>query len=178
MAPSHKPILCAVCGNPIDACTCGIVRSRDGWLYILHFTSLIGNPANTRALAGHYTGWTYDPEERDAKHRAGEGAALTRAAVERGVDWTMYVLGPGAWGAEKALKRLKAGPRLCPICGRRHPRGQLHVVSVYQQLALDLAVDPFDVPAPRTRWDWYEINYYRERPVMRYDIAEGGDIPW
>lgn len=121
-----------------------------GSIYLLHFDRPLGNPANRRALASHYLGWALDPAARERQHRAGQGAALTRAAVAQGVTWDFFVLGEGDRALERRIKSLKATPRLCPICGRRHPAGRLHVPQlVYAQLALPtFDPDPFDVPAP------------------------------
>lgn len=161
--PASDKILCGVCLQPIHRCMCGVdfAGSTLGWLYILHFARQLGNQANTRALAGHYTGWCEDPEARDHDHRTGQGAAITRAAAERGIDWTMFILGPGRWELEKQLKAKKAGPRICPRCGVSHRGGRLHVARLYDQLALP--IDPFAlVPAPTTaRADYYEIAQER-----------------
>lgn len=128
-------------------------------VYLLHFNRPIGNPANTRALAQHYTGWTPDLLHRIAEHKAGRGAAITRAAVDQGIDWEVFVLGYGDWRLEQQVKAIKNNRRLCPICGVRHPRGQAHLPVVpVEQLALDLDGDPFDVPVPAMprfdRWEW------------------------
>jgi hypothetical protein len=180
-------ILCGVCLQPIRDCACGVDfgNSHFGWLYILHLIAQLGNPANSRSQASHYTGWCGDPEKRDHEHRAGRGAALTRAAVARGIDWTMYVLGPGKWELEKRLKALKAGPRICPRCGVSHRGGRLHVARLYDQLALPL--DPFAVPAPASaRVDWYEIRQERAWRAQHFTgdralgeaMAADLGIPW
>jgi hypothetical protein len=147
-------------------------------VYLLHFSAPLGNPQNTRAQASHYLGWALDVASRLAEHRAGRGAAITRAAVERGIDFDVVASWPGDRYLERRLKNLKATPRLCPVCGGRHPRGRLHFDPAWEQLSL---LDPFDVPAPpAARIDWYEISLRRRwaqfRPApatMRSDLAEG-----
>lgn len=146
-------------------------------VYLLHFERPLGNPQNPRALASHYVGWAQNLEARIAQHRAGRGAHLTQAAVAQGIHFEVVATWPGDWQLERRIKALKATPRLCPICGRRHPGGMLHVHVSWFQLELPFD-DPFDVPAPQTRADWLEINYYRRRPVQRYAIGDGGDIPF
>lgn len=144
-------------------------------VYLLHFAAPLGNLSNPRAQATHYLGWAANLEQRIAQHRAGQGAALTRAAVERGIDFEVVATWPGDWRLERRLKALKATPRLCPICGRRHPGGRLHVAAPWVQLELGL-FDPFDIPAPALRPDWFEISARRRRVPVTYDIIEGVDL--
>lgn len=156
-----------------------------GAVYILHFVRPIGAADNPRGQARHYIGWAVDPEARDAAHRAGRGAALTRAAVALGVDWTMFVLTEGDRALERRLKALKSAPRLCPVCGRTHPRGALHVPAQVHQLALDLVDEPDfgDIPAPAwPAFDGYElvhIRAWRQAAAQRYDVPElVGELPF
>ncbi len=129
-----------------------ITASTWGYLYILHFSAPLGNPANPRALATHYCGWAADPDERLAQHLAGRGAKITAAAVARGITFEMFSW-PAPLGVEKALKRRKETPRFCPTCCSIH--GWKHkqpIVQVAAQVATQLALpldDPFDpFPAP------------------------------
>lgn len=149
-------------------------------VYLLHLSAPLGNLSNPRAQATHYLGWAANLEQRIAQHRAGQGAALTRAAVERGIAFEVVATWPGDWRLERRLKALKATPRLCPICGRRHPGGRLHVAAPWVQLELDL-FDPFDVPAPALRPDWFEISAGRRRVVTLFSApanTEFADIPY
>lgn len=98
-----------------------------GHIYLLHFARPVGNLANPRGQASHYLGWALDPAAREQQHRSGRGAALTRAAAEQGIGWQLFVLGEGTRDLERRLKAKKATPRLCPICGRSHPGGRLHL---------------------------------------------------
>lgn len=150
-------------------------------VYLIHFSAPLGNPGNARAQAQHYLGYTIDLDARIAQHRAGQGAALTRAAVERGITFEVAATWPGDWHLEKHLKALKATPRLCPICGCRHPRGRLHVTITWEQRELDL-LDPFAIPMPMpARIDWFEISHYRRwsRPQSYATISDPNDsIPF
>lgn len=128
-------------------------------VYLLHFSSPLGNPRNPRALASHYLGWAMDLDERIRQHRSGAGCSITRAAVERGIGFEVVATWPGDYRLEKHLKAMKAAPRLCPQCGKLHPRGPLCLR--YSQLSLFEDLNPFDIPAPTTRTDWYEISYHR-----------------
>lgn len=141
-----------------------------GYVYVLHFARPVGNLSNPRGQAA-------DPEARERQHRAGQGAALTRAAVAQGVTWELFILGPGDRTLERRVKALKATPRLCPVCGRQHPGGRLHLPGTAVQLALLPEPDPFDLPAPpATGPDWLEISYLRTRErVCRFPQPEGAE---
>lgn len=133
-----------------------------GTVYLIHFERPI-SPAHT---CQHYCGYAEDWRARLAEHRAGRGARLTQVAVERGIAFEIVAVWDGDRAYERRVKRLKALNRLCPICGRRHPGGRLHMPRLdWRQLALpglDPGPDPFDVPAPATaRADWYEIAQLR-----------------
>ena len=73
-----------------------------GALYILCFDRPIGNPENTRALAGHYLGFALDVPTRVALHAAGQGSALTQAVVKAGIGWQVFYR-PGTPGLERWL---------------------------------------------------------------------------
>lgn len=152
-----------------------------GHIYLLHFSAPVGNPANPRAMARHYTGWAIDPEQRNAEHKAGRGAALTRAAVAAGVTWQLFVLCEGSRDTERAIKNLKNARRLCPICGRAHQGGRLYLPVNSHQLTL-FDADPFDLPAPAYRPDGLEWAYRkaaeraRPAPVVTFDGQSDGYI--
>ena len=86
-------------------------------VYLLHFSDRLGNPANPHAMAQHYIGTAKDLSERLAEYRAGMGARITSAAVERGISFDVVRTWPGRRDVERKLKARKAGPRLCPACG-------------------------------------------------------------
>jgi hypothetical protein len=148
-----------------------------GYIYCLHFTRPLGNLSNARAQASHYLGWALDPERRNAEHLAGQGAAITRAAVERGIGWELFVLGEGDRHLERLLKQKKATPRFCPLCGRTHPGGRLHLPpTTWQQL--ELCFDDFAVESPWNVTDDRTPFWARSLGQTRFVIADGGDIPF
>ena len=92
-------------------------------VYLLHFSQPLGNPANRYALATHYMGTAKDLGARIAEHRAGQGARITAAAVERSIDFAVVRTWSGGRQLERKLKRRKEDPRLCPVCkGTGHRR--------------------------------------------------------
>jgi hypothetical protein len=147
-------------------------------VYLLHFAQPLGNLSNPRAQAAHYIGWALNLEDRIRAHRAGRGSHLTRIAVERGITFEVVATWPGDRNLERQIKGLKSSPRLCPICGRAHPRGPLCLS--YTQLSLDLEEWP---APPATRCDWYEWSWRQAciRPTS-YGLpsldTSSCDIPW
>jgi hypothetical protein len=93
-----------------------------GAVYLLHFDQPIGNPANPRALAQHYMGWTSYLGPRLAAHRDGVGAAIMAALAERGIGFTLSRTWQGTRADERALKNRHNHPRLCPTCKGRAPQ--------------------------------------------------------
>lgn len=74
-------------------------------VYILKLSKPLGND-NHRAQ--YYIGWTRNLDGRLWYHEAGQGAAFTRAAVERGITFEVALFIPGADRAlERAIKRSK-----------------------------------------------------------------------
>lgn len=80
-------------------------------IYILEFEKPLGNE---RHSARYYVGYCYDGTlaRRLKQHRAGTGAAITRAAVERGIAFNVLVTAPGDRAYERQIKRQKNTPRL------------------------------------------------------------------
>lgn len=79
-------------------------------VYLLHFEQKLHH-------AQHYLGSSDKLDERIEKHRKGSGARLVRVFAEREIGFTVARTWPdGDRGLERALKRQKNGPRLCPIC--------------------------------------------------------------
>jgi predicted GIY-YIG superfamily endonuclease len=78
-------------------------------VYILQFTEKLGNPENPRGTAQFYVGYCDDnrPNQRLAEHRAGRGAAITRAATERGIGFDVVLTLPGDRATERAIKNRK-----------------------------------------------------------------------
>lgn len=80
-------------------------------IYVLHFDQPLGNLNNPRAQAQHYLGWAMDLTARLAEHAAGRGAAITRAAVERGISWRAFVCVQATtrWRKHSRPKRIRRG---------------------------------------------------------------------
>lgn len=66
--------------------------------------------------ARHYMGFTQDLERRFDRHLRGDGSALLRAVVEAGIEFSIVRTWQGDRNLERALKRQKQGPKLCPVC--------------------------------------------------------------
>lgn len=78
--------------------------SGDG-VYILEFSEPVGS---AKHCARYYCGWTRNMEGRLHYHRRGAGAAITRAAVARGITFTVALFIPGATRElEREIKRSK-----------------------------------------------------------------------
>lgn len=145
-----------------------------GWVYLFHFHRRLGNLRNPRAQAQHYVGFAEDLEARLAEHRAGRGAKIVAAAVERGIDFTIFSW-PACLAVEKQIKRRKETRVFCPICcadrGVR-PR-PLPTAATQHTLPLD---DDFPAPPPaRAGHDAYELRYYRRMRAARIIVARTDD---
>lgn len=81
-------------------------------IYILEFEQPVGTP---RHSARYYIGWAQTEEtlhRRVDYHRLGQGAAITRAAADRGINMRLVAILPGDKHEERRLKNLKNTPRL------------------------------------------------------------------
>ena len=94
-------------------------------LYLIHFQGgRLGGEGSKGA--SHYLGWASDRpgalKHRLREHRTGQGAAITRAAVERGLTLDLADVLPGDRHEERRLKRAGHIPeRRCPVCkAERH----------------------------------------------------------
>lgn len=146
-----------------------------GYLYILCFDRPVGNPENRRAQASHYLGWASDVQARVAQHKAGRGQALTVAAVEKGIGWTVYYR-IGTPALERWLKaHHKNTPQLCPHCATSQARAARYGFQSLDQLAFDLA-DDAPLPAIELgRTDWLEIKMQQEWRAQRIPQPAGID---
>lgn len=83
-------------------------------IYVLQFSKPLGNPYNPRGTARFYVGYCEDGrlQARLAEHHNGGGAAITRAALERGITFEVVLTLPGDRNEERRLKRQKNTPRL------------------------------------------------------------------
>ncbi len=96
-----------------------------GYVYLLHFDEPI---APGRHTTQHYIGHAADLARRIQAHRrgryngGGNGCAkLCAVARERGIGFRVARLWRGEYELERRLKGMKAGRRLCPVCGQPLP---------------------------------------------------------
>jgi putative endonuclease len=80
-------------------------------VYLIRFSEPLGN---AKHQAQYYLGSCDDGrlDARLAEHRAGRGAAITRAAVQRGARLDVVMTWPGGRREEKAMKRRKNHAKL------------------------------------------------------------------
>lgn len=83
-------------------------------IYILQFSKPLGNPKEPKGQAQYYIGYCEDGrlEERLEEHQKGYGAAITRAAVNKGIQFKAILTMDGDRSLERQLKRQKNTPRL------------------------------------------------------------------
>lgn len=138
-----------------------ITASTIGTVYLLHLSAPLGNLANARAQAQHYIGFCLDLDTRIKEHRAGWGSKLLAAAVGRGITFEVVATWtPAPLAFEKALKRRKEAPKLCPVCCRAAGRSLRPLPVPCQQLELPIDLDDFP-PAPTLKMDWLEVQILR-----------------
>ena len=90
-------------------------------VYLLHFDSPLGNPANARGMASHYLGYTDSLKRRLNDHKNGQGARIMAVLKEKGITWQLArTWFNGSRAMERQLKNQKNAPRLCPICHKKH----------------------------------------------------------
>lgn len=80
-----------------------------GTIYVLHFSPRYKH-------AGHYVGWTRNPIARFARHLAGRGSPLVRAALAAGCQIEVAALWEGTRDDERRLKNRGSACRYCPTC--------------------------------------------------------------
>lgn len=97
------------------------MQTSAGVVYLLHFH----RPISERHTAQHYIGWAYHLGSRVEQHLAGRGARLTQVAKERGITFEIAATWPGSRSYERQIKNRKNARKLCPICRRQPPAGQL-----------------------------------------------------
>jgi GIY-YIG catalytic domain len=69
-----------------------------------------------RGRACHYLGTTINLDRRLSQHREGTGARILAAANQRGIAHDVVRTWSGGRDVERALKRQRNAPRLCPTC--------------------------------------------------------------
>jgi hypothetical protein len=87
-----------------------------GVIYLVHFDQPIGDLANPRGFASHYTGWTLDLPARLVDHAAGRGARLMQVVGEQQIGWQLARIWTGTRTRERSLKRSGGAARRCPVC--------------------------------------------------------------
>jgi predicted GIY-YIG superfamily endonuclease len=80
-----------------------------GFVYLYHFDRPF-------AHARHYIGWTVDLVARDKLHQAGKGARLLAVLHRAGIGFTIVRTWPGDKKLERAIKKRRCAPQLCPVC--------------------------------------------------------------
>ncbi len=78
-------------------------------IYLLHFDKPLKH-------AKHYIGLADDLDARLERHASGHGARLMSVINQAGITWRCVRTWQGDRKLERKLKRLKATPRLCPVC--------------------------------------------------------------
>jgi putative endonuclease len=124
-----------------------------GVIYLIHFDQPIGDLANPRGFASHYTGWTLDLPARLVDHAAGRGARLMQVVGELGIGWQLARIWTGTRTRERSLKQ-RGATRRCPVCqlatrGLQPPRpiDPLAFELGARAAALAATVPPLDLPA-------------------------------
>lgn len=103
-----------------------------GHVYLLHFES----PISDKHTCQHYTGFTDNLAARIQQHGYG-GARLTEVAKERGIKFVVARVWAGGRDVEKAIKAMKNGKKLCPICNPS-PKGTRFVELTTDQIEEEL----------------------------------------
>ena len=79
-----------------------------GTIYLYHFSKRYSH-------AGHYLGWSSDPNAREAFHRNGRGANLLKVVAAAGIDyWLVRTWENVPRAEERRLKRRGGLARYCP----------------------------------------------------------------
>ena len=82
-------------------------------VYLYHLAEPISNEHTSQ----HYLGWAPKLAGRDYHHKQGRGARFTQVAVERGIEFKLVRVWPGAdRNFERELKDQKNLAMLCPHC--------------------------------------------------------------
>jgi predicted GIY-YIG superfamily endonuclease len=84
-------------------------------VYLVHLDQKLGS-SHPLGGARHYLGQTQDLEQRLETHRAGLGARILAAAVERGISFDVVRTWDGGREVERRLKRQHNAPKMCPRC--------------------------------------------------------------
>lgn len=85
-------------------------------IYILKFSIPLGNE---RHQAQFYLGYAEDVDSRVEEHRKGQGATITRRAVERGAELEVVMVIEGDRKLERKLKNRKSHKRVIASLQKR-----------------------------------------------------------
>jgi hypothetical protein len=116
-----------------------------GVIYLIHFDRPIGDPANPRGFASHYTGWTLDLPARLVDHAAGRGARLMQVVGDQQIGWQLARIWTGTRTRERSLKQ-RGATRRCPVC--RLAALGLHPPRPIDPLAIELGARVAALAAP------------------------------
>jgi predicted GIY-YIG superfamily endonuclease len=98
-------------------------------VYVLEFERPLGDLDNPHGSARYYVGFCDSDRElndRLAEHRSGWGAAITRAANQKGIGYRVVaLLRGGTRDDERRLKRRKEMPRLIAKLRRQQPNAEV-----------------------------------------------------
>jgi hypothetical protein len=123
-----------------------------GIIYLVHFDRPIGDLANPRGFASHYTGWTLDLPACLVDHAEGRGARLMQVVGEQGIGWQLARIWTGTRTRERSLKRSVGAARRCPVCqlatlGLQPPRPvDPLAVELGARVAALAVIPPLDLP--------------------------------
>jgi predicted GIY-YIG superfamily endonuclease len=87
-------------------------QDRQPVVYLLHFSRRFKH-------AGHYTGTTYDLNQRLADHESGmrtRTTGLLIAARSAGITWEVSRTWDGSYAREIQLKKQGGASKRCPLC--------------------------------------------------------------
>lgn len=80
-----------------------------GFVYLLHFHGNLGTGA-------HYIGFAEDVDNRVKQHAKGTASRFTGKMKKNGIGFVLARIWPGPKKLEREIKKLRRGPKLCPIC--------------------------------------------------------------
>lgn len=149
-----------------------------GAVYLLHFETEIGNHANSRAQAQHYTGFVEadDPAlveqalaARWKEHGTEAGAKIMKAVVAAGVRWHVAkIILNSTKATELDLKeKYKNARRWCPICRHEIDLASAPVIVDGGQYK----PTPARIRAPQTM-DGYEYLRLRSFRLARASLQQ------
>lgn len=85
------------------------MSNEQGYVYVLRFEKPLGS---AKHQAQTYIGWAKDVDLRISQHRAGQGAAITRAAAQQGIHMEPIIILRGTRSLERQLKNMKSSTRV------------------------------------------------------------------